>query len=79
MNTKEAMFVKALDKIETLTQLVETGYTIYDKPQFIANYANKAVNKYPELLPLLKIVKRKLKEEFIKGNIERKEEYNTVD
>ncbi|KKP72751.1 MAG: Hydrolase (HAD superfamily) [Candidatus Moranbacteria bacterium GW2011_GWE2_35_164] len=30
--TREAKFVKALDKIETLTQLAESGYKIYDKP-----------------------------------------------
>jgi hypothetical protein len=49
-----------------LTQLAESGYKIYDKPELIANYANKAVKKFPELLDMLKIVKRKLKDEFLK-------------
>lgn len=77
--TKEAKFVKALDKIETLTQLAESGYKIYDKPEFIANYANKSVKSFPELSEMLKIVKRKLKFEFDKGNIEWKEEYSSLD
>ncbi len=75
--TKEARFIKALDKIETLTQLAESGYKTYDKPQFIANYADRAVAKFPELLDVLKIVKRKLKDEFEKGGIEWKEEYDS--
>lgn len=77
--TKEAKFIKALDKIETLTQLAEIGYKMYDKPEFIANYANKAVKNFPELVDMLKIVKRKLKNEFDKGNIERKKEYDSLD
>lgn len=76
--TQEAKFVKALDKIETLTQLVECGHEMYDKPEFIANYADKAVKNFPELTEVLKIVKRKLKAEYEKGGIEWKEEYNTI-
>lgn len=76
--TREAKFVKALDKLETLTQLVESGYKIYDKPEFIPNYADKAVRDFPELADTLKIVKRKLKAEFEKGDIQWKEEYNSI-
>lgn len=75
-STKEAKFVKALDKLETLTQLVDTGYKVYDKPEFIANYADKAVKDFPELKDILTIIKEKLKVEFEKGNIPWKEEYN---
>jgi putative hydrolases of HD superfamily len=77
--TQEAKFVKALDKIETLTQLAESGYKIYDKPEFIANYANKAVKKFPELTEMLLILKKKLKSEFDKGNIEWKDKYDSLD
>jgi putative hydrolase of HD superfamily len=76
--TKEAKFIKALDKLETLTQFTETGYKIYDKHEFIANYADKAVSDFPELKDMLKIIKRKLKSEFVKGNIPWKEEYNNL-
>ena len=62
-----------------MTQLAESGYKIYDKPEFIANYANKSVKSFTELSGMLKIVKRKLKAEFDKGNIEWKEEYNSLD
>jgi len=77
--TREAKFIKALDKIETLTQLAETWHKSYDKPQFIANYANKAVKAFPELLDMLKIVKRKLKSEFNKWGIEWRKEYDSLD
>lgn len=74
--TREAKFIKALDKIETLTQIAEMGYKRYDKPQFIANYADKAVADYPALKPALKVIKKELKREFGKGGIEWKKEYD---
>jgi len=72
--TKEAKFIKALDKLETLMHLAESGYKTYDKPDLIPTYADKAVGNFQELLPMLKIVKRKLKDEFIKGGFEWKVE-----
>ena len=77
-STKEAKFIKALDKLETTTQLVESGYKTYDNPEFIANYANKSVKDFPELTDMLLVIKRKLKEEFNKGNIKWKEEYDSL-
>jgi putative hydrolase of HD superfamily len=74
--TLEAKFVKALDKIETLTQLSEAGHETYDKPEFIANYADKSVRDFPELKPVLAVLKEQLKSEFRKGNIEWKESYD---
>lgn len=76
--TAEARFIKALDKIETLTQLSESGYKTYDKPEFIANYADQAVKKFSELVPILKIIKEKLKKEFQKGSLPWKKEYNRL-
>ena len=67
--TKESKFIKALDKLETLTQFIEAGYKIYDRPKFLTTYADKAVSNFPELTDVLKVIKRKLKEEFEKGNI----------
>jgi 5'-deoxynucleotidase YfbR-like HD superfamily hydrolase len=66
-STKEGKFVKGLDKSETLTQLVEAGYTTYDKPDFIADYTEEAIKNFPELKNLLLIVRDKLKMEFVKG------------
>ncbi len=67
--TLEAKYIKALDKLETLTQLVDAGYKTYDKPEFIANYADQAIQNFPRLLPLLQIIKQDLKKEFKKGEI----------
>jgi len=74
--TEEARFVKALDKLETLTQLVDVGYKTYDKPEFIANYADCSVSKFPVLQEMLKIIKQNLKREFEKGKILWKKEYD---
>ena len=76
--TDEAKYIKALDKIETLTQLIETGNAFYKFPEFIPNYADKAVNNFPALIPMLEIVKSKLKLEFERGNIEWKKEYDNM-
>lgn len=77
--TSEAKFVKALDKIETLTQLYEAGYEFYDRPEFIPNYADKAVKNFPELIDALMMVKQKLKSEYLKGNIDWKERYDNIE
>lgn len=67
-SSTEALFVKALDKIETMTHLLRVGYKAYDIPDQIATYADKHVAKVPELKPLLKEIKKELKKEFKKGN-----------
>ena len=74
--TEEAKFVKALDKIECITQLVESGHKTYDRPELIACYADNATKNFLELLPYLKEAKRRLRAEYKKGNHEWKEEYN---
>lgn len=74
--TREAKFVKALDKLETITQLVELGYKVYDAPDFIPTYADKHIENFPELAPMLKVIKNKLRVEYKKGSLEWKENYN---
>lgn len=75
-STYEAKFVKAIDKIETLTHLLKVGYKVYTRPKLIPNYADVAVRGFPELIGILKIIKQKLKSEFEKGGIPWKEEYD---
>lgn len=77
-STKEAKYIKAVDKLETLTQLIDVGHKTYDKPEFIANYADKAIREFPELKETLKIIKRKLKEEFKKGDIPWDKKYDKI-
>ena len=66
-STEEGKFVKGIDKLETLTQLVESGYTTYDKPDFILEYTNKVIKDFPIIKDFLISVKEKLKTEFMKG------------
>jgi putative hydrolase of HD superfamily len=66
--SREAKFVRAIDKLETITHIVEEGYESYDSPEIIVNYADEAVRNFPELKEALKVLKEKLKNEFKKGN-----------
>lgn len=77
--TKEAKFVKAMDKIETLIQFTETGYmNFHDEYDHIAHYADRYVDKQPELQKILKVLKKEIEAEFKKGNIPWKKEFETI-
>jgi putative hydrolase of HD superfamily len=76
--TKEAKFIKALDKLETFTQTLELGYKQYNHPEYIPNYADKHIAAFPELIPLLMLLKKNLKKEFKKGKIIWKKEYEKI-
>jgi len=73
--TKEGLFIKALDKIETIAHVVEKGreYTDLD---LIATYPDKHVKNFPELLPVLKELKKRLRKEFEKRGLVWKSEYD---
>lgn len=73
--TEEAKFVKALDKLETTFQL-SIASDFWDHPDFIVVYPDMAVKNYPLLLPILKMIKIRLKQEFDKKNLEWKDEFN---
>lgn len=75
--TEEAKFVKALDKIETITHIIEKGCDKLDDFEFVTHYANKAASNFPALDNTLKILKEELKTEYSKYGIEWKEEYNS--
>lgn len=76
--SREAKFVKALDKIETTLYLLESGHKTYDFPELIATYPQKAVADFPELKEMYSIVRKRLKSEFRKGKFPWKKEYDTV-
>ncbi|MBI3032629.1 HD domain-containing protein [Candidatus Woesearchaeota archaeon] len=67
--TKEAKFVKALDKIEAFLSILEAGYKEYNRDVFYANYADDAVKQFPPLKSLLAGIKTRLKRELSKGKI----------
>jgi putative hydrolases of HD superfamily len=74
--TKEAKFVKAMNRLETMMYLLEVGHKGYDKPESIPNYADKVVIDFPVLHQLLKEIKGELKEEFKKGGLVWKKEFD---
>lgn len=63
--TKEALFVKALDKIETITYIVEKSRT-YSDIDLIATYTDKHIKNFPKLKDVLRELKMRLKKEFEK-------------
>ncbi len=73
--SREALFIKALDKIETTTHVSESvrGYTDLD---MIAMYPDKHVNKFKQLKPILSELKSRLKIEFRKRGLPWKKEYD---
>lgn len=71
--SKEARYVKALDKMEGFLHLLEKGHESYKKNIFYADYADESVKNFPPMAPFLKSVKKKLKKELSKSNIEWKE------
>lgn len=75
--SQEARFVKALDKIETLSHQIHAGGESCVMPEHVATYADKAVNNFPELKPFLNTVKEKLKKTYEEAGLEWKPEYNS--
>jgi putative hydrolase of HD superfamily len=65
--SREAKFVRALDKIETLTHLLETRYKGENFAQFTHAYGDEAVKNFSELTEILEAIKAELKNEFIKS------------
>ncbi|NUJ97680.1 HD domain-containing protein [Candidatus Gracilibacteria bacterium] len=76
--TKEAQIVKAFDKFEGISHLLYYGYENFDEPDIIATHCDTHFKKVPELLPLLKILKTRLKEEYKKWGKDWKREYDEV-
>jgi len=71
--TREAKYVRALDKLEAFLTILEAGHQEYKQNVFYGNYADEAVSNFAELEPLLAEVKKRLKKELSKGKIEWKE------
>ena len=72
--SKEALFVKALDKIETVSHAIENGIK-YTDLDVIATYSNKHVNNFIQLKDVSRVLKKRLKKEFERKNLVWKKEY----
>lgn len=78
--TPEARYIKALDKIESNIHLIEKNHvwTEEDGRDHTVLYADKAVLAFPELKPLLRESKLKLRKIYEKQGFEWKPEYDKV-
>jgi putative hydrolase of HD superfamily len=74
--TEEARFVKAMDKIETLTHLVEKGQEVFDDVDLVGVYGNEEVRNFPDLKKVFMVVKEQIRKELDNAGISWKEEYN---
>lgn len=75
--TREAKFVNALDKMECSTHCLEEGSEKWDAPELIPVYGDSPANDFPELKKFNAVLKKRLKEEFLKGGLEWKKEYDS--
>jgi len=76
--TRESKYVKALDKIEALIHLAVVAEKHNDDWDYTVTYADKSVSEFPELKPLLRDVKMKLREVSQKSGFEWKSEYDDI-
>lgn len=77
--TMEAKYAKALDKIEALIHLLSVGYIAREdnaEAETTAQYANKAVAEFPQLRPVLDVIKDRLRKEFAKQGFEWRSYYD---
>lgn len=77
--TPEAKYAKALDKIEAIVHLLKVGYIAREdnaEAELTAKYADRAVEEFPQLKPLLGIVKARLKQEFVRQGFVWKPHYD---
>jgi putative hydrolase of HD superfamily len=77
--TPEARFAKVLDKIEALLHMLSIGYFAKKdgaEAELTAKFADKAVEEFPQLKPLVDEVKARLKKEYEKQGFEWKDYYD---
>lgn len=76
-NTREAKFIYALDKLESVTHLIFCGHrSFHEHDDFIATYCHTPVENFPELKPLHSIIQQKLKAEYQKHDWKWYERYD---
>jgi putative hydrolases of HD superfamily len=73
--TKEARFVYAMDKIEGLYTYLEKAEKIVN-PVFTAKYADYGLEIFPKLKPIIRELKKMLKQRYEKENIPWKKKYD---
>jgi len=76
--TRVAKYVNALDKIEALTHLIVVAERHNDDWNYTITYADKSVSEFPELKPLLKDVKMKLRDVSQKSGFGWKSKYDEI-
>jgi len=76
--TREAKFVKALDKLETNIHEMARGAEFFDDAEFVAFYPKKAVEAFPELVPFYKELLEHMKAEYIRVGHPWRREYEQL-
>jgi putative hydrolase of HD superfamily len=74
--SREARFVKALDKIEGLMTHLELYNGKIDGHDLAGKHGNKEIKNFPDIAEFFKNFKEELKTEFKKHNLEWKKEYD---
>jgi putative hydrolases of HD superfamily len=74
--TREAKYIRALDKMEGLMHYIANGKGIFDEPDLMGTYGNKIVGEVPKLKPIFQLIKDDLKRLCLENGKEWKKEYN---
>lgn len=74
-NSLEARFVYSMDKVEGVWSYLEFQNNGFHDNGLVATYHNPGYELFPELKPVLDYVRKYIKEEFKKRDIEWKKEY----
>ncbi len=75
--TEESLFVNACDKLEGMIHPLTVNEVIMNHELF-ATYADKAIKKYPKLMPVYIQIKKVLKARYEEWGFDWKKEYDAV-
>lgn len=75
--SKEALFVRACDKLEGMIHPIAVGKPIPNHEPF-ATYGDKAKKDFPELMPFYREIKKVIKDKYPKWGYEWKKEYDAI-
>lgn len=74
--TKEARYVKALDRIEGIMSYLELKSEKIKYPHIVGSKGNENIKRFPEILNIFKLLKKEVKKEFKNQSLEWKKEYD---
>ena len=67
--TPESKFVKFVDKFESMIHMLNHNIEKFDVPYFAAQFGDKYIKQFPEIRPLYKELKDRIKAKFLEAGL----------